>query len=314
MERRKRPMADVELEYYCRCPTNEQRWSISEYMTIFRSCCAAAAILLPLIVAEAGVAATLDDARKVYSTHLVVNTKAPQDYVPSAVPSGAKEVTYVSGDLRLKGWLSTARPGKAAPAVVFLHGGFAADSDDWAAAQELIKQGYILFMPQLRAENGNVGSFEMFGGEVNDAVAAGIYLQNIPGVDPKRVYVMGHSVGGSLAILTAQMRSPYKASASLSGYARLNEWIDHFARLVPFDLKNSSERAIRDPYLYTSSVQVPLFMFTEENNPYAVEVNRTFCLQVAKTSSCRHIVIKGDHQTMIEPAVRAAITQFRNLP
>ena len=272
-----------------------------------------AAAIAALAVAGMACAAPLGYVRKAYSTHSTVSAKAPQDYAPSGVPSGAKEVTYPSGNLRLKGWLSTARLGKSSPAVVFLHGGFAIDGDDWAVGQELIKQGYILFMPQLRAENGNAGNFEMFGGEVDDAIAAGVYLQGVPGVDPKRVYVMGHSVGGSLAVLAAQMPSPYKASASLSGYARLTEWIDNFPRIVPFERKNASERAIRDPSLYTSTVQVPLFMFTEETNPRAVEVNRTFCLQVAKTSSCHHTTVKGDHGTMIEPAIRAAIAEFRSL-
>jgi len=283
-------------------------------MTVVKSCCPVVTMLLTLIMAGTASAATLGDARKAYSTKLVVRTVAPQDYLPSAVPSGAKEVTYRSGKLRLKGWLSSARPAKAAPAVVFLHGGFAADGDDWAAAQELVRQGYILFMPQLRAENGNAGNFEMFGGEVDDVIAAGVYLQHQPGVDPKHIYVIGHSVGGSLAILTVQMRSPYKAGASLSGYARLTEWMDHFARIVPFDLQNARERAIRDPYLYVSSLQAPLFMFTEDANPHAVDINKTFCLRVAETSGCRHAVIKGDHQTMIAPAIHAAIAQFRSLP
>jgi dienelactone hydrolase len=284
-----------------------------ENMKILNTRCAGA-VMLALTAAVTTSAATLDEARKTYSTHLTVSAKAPQQYTRTAAPSGAQEVIYSSGSLRLKGWLSTARPSKPAPAIVFLHGGFAMDENDWAVGRELIKQGYIVFMPQLRAENGNAGNFEMFGGEVDDAIAAGVYLQRVPGVDSKRVYVVGHSVGGSLAILAAQMPSPYKASASLSGFARLTEWIDHFPRIVPFDLKNASERAIRDPYLYVSSVQVPLFMFTEESNLYAVEANRAFCEAVARTSSCRHTVIKGDHQTMIEPAIRATVAQFRNLP
>lgn len=198
--------------------------------------------------------------------------------------------------------------------MVFLHGGCAIDGDDWAVGQELIKEGYILFMPQLRAENGNAGDFEMFGGEVDDAVAAGVFLRGVPGVDPKRIFVMGHSVGASLAILAAQMPSPYRASASLSGYARLTDWIDHFPRTIPFDLKNASERAIRDPFLYASSVQVPLFIYTVETNPGAAEANRSFCTAVEKTSRCRHVVIKGDHGTMIAPSIREAIKQFRSLP
>ena len=282
-------------------------------MKVLNRCCAAAIIMLALAAAMTTSAATLSEARKAYSTHLILNAKAPQNYVQSPAPIGAQEVTYASGELRLKGWLSTTRSGKSAPAVVFLHGGFAIDGDDWAVGQELVKQGYVVFMPQLRAENCNAGNFEMFGGEVDDAIAAGVYLQGVPGIDPKRIYLMGHSVGGSLAILAAQLPSPYKASASLSGFARLTEWIDHFPRTLPFDLKNASERAIRDPFLYVSSVQVPLFIFTEESNSYAIEANTTFCQAVAKTSGCRHAVIKGNHQTMIEPAIRAAIAQFRSL-
>ena len=283
-------------------------------MTISKSCCAAAAMLLTFVGDMTAGAATLDEARKAYPTRLIAQMKAPQAYLPSGAPGGAKEVTYASGDLRLTGWLSTAQPRKPAPAVVFLHGGFAADADDWAAAQELVRNGFVLFMPQLRAENGNAGNFEMFGREVDDVIAAGVHLRSLPGVDPKRVYLMGHSVGGSLANLAAQMQSPYKASASLSGYARLTEWMDHFARIAPFDVTNARERAIRDPYRYVSSVRVPLFMFTEDANPDAVDVNGTFCSEVARTSSCQHAVIKGDHQTMIGPAVRAAIARFHSLP
>ena len=83
---------------------------------------------------------------------------------------------------------------------------------------------------------------------------------------------------------------------------------------MPFDLKNASERAIRDPFLYASSVQVPLFIYTEESNPHAAEANSAFCAAVEKTSRCRHVVIKGDHGSMIEPSVHEAIKQFRSLP
>jgi dipeptidyl aminopeptidase/acylaminoacyl peptidase len=255
----------------------------------------------------------LDEARQRYATRLVQRVKAPQPFEAHAVPAGVREVTYESGGLQLKGWLSAPPSSGLAPAVVFLHGGFAFDRDDWNSAQRFVRAGFVLFMPRLRAENGNPGAFEMFGGEVDDALAAGHFLASVPRVDPARVFVAGHSVGGSLAMLTAQRASPFRAGASLSAHARLLDWIDHFSHLAPFDRNNPQERSIRDPYRYVASVRIPLYMFTEDANPRLAGINSHFCALVAKTSVCRHWVVKGDHGSMVAPAIDRAIGLFRQV-
>ncbi|WP_167239397.1 alpha/beta hydrolase family protein [Massilia genomosp. 1] len=258
-------------------------------------------------LSTASMAGTLADARQAYATRLTVSAKAPQDFAALRTPAGVKEVGYQSGPLQLKAWLSTSAPAtKLAPAVVFLHGGFSFGEEDWDAAKALVDAGYILLMPRLRGENGNPGNFELFGGEVDDAIAAGRYLAAVPGVDKDRIFVMGHSVGGSLAVLVAQMPSPFKASVSLSGYPRLLEWIDHF-RIIPFDKNNEMERKIRNPYLYTDSVKTPLYLFSESNNPGMKAANAEFCTLVAKTSVCRHEVVSGNHETMMAPAIGKAL-------
>ncbi|XLZ68567.1 alpha/beta fold hydrolase [Massilia sp. SR12] len=227
-------------------------------------------------------------------------------------PKGVREVTYQSGKLQLKAWITASNKGtKLVPAVVFLHGGFAFSQEDWDAAGSLIDAGYILMMPRLRGENGNPGNFEFFGGEVDDAIAAGRYLAAIPGVDKDRIFLIGHSVGASLAILVAQMESPYKASAALSGYPRLLEWIDHYNQIAPFDARNELERKIRNPYLYTESVRIPLYLFSESQNQYVKSTNAEFCLMVAKASLCRHEIVGGDHSSMIAPSLSRAISIFR---
>lgn len=259
-------------------------------------------------------AGTLGEARQTYATRIIHLGSAPQRYEGVVPPSGVREITYQSGKLKLKAWLST--PVKKAgltPAVVFLHGGFAFGADDWDAAKMLVDAGYILLMPRLRGENGNPGNFELFGGEVDDAIAAGRYLAEVPGVDKDRVFVVGHSVGASLAILVAQMNTPFRASASLSGYPRLLEWIDHFDRSEPFNKLDEMERKIRNPYLYVDSVRIPLFLFSESDNARVKSTNAEFCALVAKTSGCHHQVIGGNHVSMIAPALKNVIELFREL-
>ncbi|MFZ6770031.1 alpha/beta hydrolase family protein [Undibacterium sp. Di26W] len=240
--------------------------------------------------------------------------KAPQSFVQEKVPAGVKEISYVSGKLHLTAWLSTTPDNKKKmPAVVFLHGGFSFSADDWVAAEGFVKAGYILMMPRLRGENGGEGNFEMFGGEVDDAIAAGSYLATLPQVDTQRIYLAGHSVGGSLAILASEMPSPFKAVAAYSGFARLPLWLAHYKNIAPFNVDLPDEQKIRDPYRYTSTVKAPLYVFSESANTMAIPVNAEFCSLVAKYSVCKHEVITGNHESMIAPAIVRTITLFNKV-
>ncbi len=253
----------------------------------------------------------LQAARAAYASQFTKKVKAPQDFVAEKLPPGVKEVDYVSGKLHLKAWIS-AMPGgdKKMPAVVFLHGGFSFSGDDWGAAQDFVNAGYILLMPRLRGENGGEGNFEMFGGELDDAIAAGKYLTGLPQVDTQRIYLAGHSVGGSLAILASQMPSPYKAVAAYSGFARLPLWLAHYKNIAPFNVDRPDEQKIRDPYRYVASVKTPLYIFTESINTPAIPVNAEFCSMVSKYSVCKHEVITGNHESMIAPSIVRTIALF----
>jgi dipeptidyl aminopeptidase/acylaminoacyl peptidase len=142
------------------------------------------------------------------------------------------EVEYMSGDLKLKGWLSAdAGDGRKRPAVVFLHGGWSFDVEDWRDAEPFAQAGFVLFMPTLRAENGNPGIYESFLGEVDDAIAAGRFVSSLPNVDGN-VFVAGHSVGGVLTCLVAMLPSPYKAAAALDAYVDYGEVGCEFRRCL----------------------------------------------------------------------------------
>jgi dipeptidyl aminopeptidase/acylaminoacyl peptidase len=252
----------------------------------------------------------LASARKGFVSQLRVRGPAPQRYVNSKPPAGVKQVEYTSGDLKLKGWLSVHRDdGKKRPAVIYLHGGWAFDAGDWDDAEPFVKAGFVLFMPTLRGENGNPGTYESFLGEVDDAIAAGRFVSSLPDVDEEKVFVAGHSVGGVLTCLVAMLPSPYKAAAALDGYVDMKSWV-HFPNAhVPYDRTNFKEIRIRNPMEFVGSIRCPLRLYAGDA---ARRVNSALAAEAKKAGKdCELVDVDGDHQEMVAPAVQLAIAWFR---
>ena len=215
--------------------------------------------------------------RKGFVTKLHVRGPAPQQYRNVAPPTGAKEVTYTSGELQLKGWLSAdSGDGEKRPAVVYLHGGWAFGDGDWEDAEPFAKAGFVLFMPMLRAENGNPGHYESFLGEADDAIAAGRFVASLPNVDAGNVFVAGHSVGGVLTCLVSMLPSPFKAAAALDGYVNMEMWAEHSPDAhVPYDRADREEVRVRNPMAFIESIRCPLRLYAGDNTlPLNAEAGR----------------------------------------
>lgn len=250
-------------------------------------------------------------ARKDFVTNLTVRGPAPQAFHNDKPRDGVKEVMYPSGELSLRGWLSTnADDGTKHSAVVYLHGGFAFSDGDWGDAEPFAKAGFVLFMPTLRGENGNPGTYESFLGEVDDAIAAGRYVAALPNVDPNRVFVTGHSVGGALTCLVSMMPSPYKAAGAFDGSVEMQSWAQGSAKsLVPYDANSPREVRVRNPMAFVASIRCPLRLYVgddlrEVNVPLADRAQRA-------GKNCELVYVGGNHETMVAPAVQKAIAWFR---
>ena len=110
-------------------------------------------------------------------------------------------------------YVSPEREGERRPAIVWIAGGFdwGLGSHAWQpgprhndqSATVLREAGLILMLPSLRGSNGNPGRNECFLGEVDDVIAAARHLASRSDVDPDRIYLGGHSTGGTLALLVA---------------------------------------------------------------------------------------------------------------
>jgi dienelactone hydrolase len=255
------------------------------------------------------------DARKSFRTTLLRQQSAPQQWDQEFPPPGVREVSYQSGTLKLKAWVDEIPPGRPPrPAVLFLHGGFAFDTSDWQQCQPFRNAGFITMTPMLRGENGLPGSYSMFYDEVDDLLAAAEVLARTSGVDPIRLYVAGHSVGGTLAMLAAMTSRRFKAAASFDGSPDQVAWSRHQEWIVPFDPKNKREFAMRSPLAYYQSFKCPTRLYYSADG-IEFQFSTPKLAEKATTAGqdVQAVEVPGDHMTMVEPAMRQAVAFFQQL-
>lgn len=253
------------------------------------------------------------DARKSFKTTLTTSGPAPQTWQRETVPFGVSEVQYQSGGLMLKAWVNRpqgAQPLK--PAVLYLHGGFAFAVEDWDQCQPFRDAGFVTMTPWLRGENGQPGSYTMFYDEVDDVVAAGEFLAKLPGVDPNRIYVAGHSAGGTLAMLGAMTSKRFKACASFSGSPDQVAFIRGQSELAPFDTTNSKELEMRSPLAYYQSFKCPARLYWgDEEWSFKFSTQKLAEKATGAGQDVKAVEVPGDHLDMVEPAMKQAITFFQ---
>ena len=156
-----------------------------------------------------------ETARVQFHSQLSGQGPAPQDYLPTSPPPGVTEVSYVSDGLQLKAWVSAPQaPRQPLSAVLFLHGGFAFSLEDWEMAKPYRDAGFVVLMPMLRGENGLPGNYSMFFHEIDDVYAAADTLAKLPYVRADRLYLAGHSVGGTLTMLAAMGSKRFRAASA----------------------------------------------------------------------------------------------------
>lgn len=212
------------------------------------------------------------DARATFRSKLRRHGPAPQPVGEAPVlPASARDFAYRSDGLTLTGWVSReafADPGaEKRPGVVFLHGGFGFDEGDWVSSAPYRKAGFVVMTPVLRGENGQPGDFSSFYDEVTDVLNATMVFRAMPGVDPDRLFVAGHSAGGTLAMLAALSALFFRAGASFSGSPDQRAFFTDWPDGVSFDESTEAEYSIRSPIAYATSFRCPfrLYFGSEES-------------------------------------------------
>jgi dipeptidyl aminopeptidase/acylaminoacyl peptidase len=252
--------------------------------------------------------------RREFRTKLLRNGPSPQRWKAVQAPKDVAVVEYPSGDLRLKAWVN--RPAKVdgkQPAVLFLHGGWAFGADDWEMAEPFRDAGFVVMAPLLRGENGQPGNFTMFYDEVDDVLAAADALAKIPGVDPARIYLSGHSAGGTLTMLAAMASDRFRAAASLSGSADRIAFVrSGFQKVTPFDQHEIREFQVRSAVAYATSFKCPTRLYYGKDESYFDgETRRTAGLAKRKGLDVEAVQVPGDHMSCVPAAMQQAIRFFQ---
>lgn len=253
-------------------------------------------------------------ARMTFRTHLLRTGPSPQESAPlPAPPPGAKEVRVQSGALALKAWVSPPPTGGGKlPAVLFLHGGFAFGPDDWEQAQPFRDAGFVVMTPALRGENGQPGSYTMFYDEVDDVLAAAETLAALPYVDASRIFVAGHSAGGTLALLAAMASDRFKAAASFSGSPDQVTFIEGQESLAPFDRSDPREFQMRSPLAFPRSFKCPVRMYYgDQERFFDASTRRLAELVAAAGVDAEAISVPGDHFSSVEEEIQQSVGFFK---
>lgn len=228
----------------------------------------------------AGPPQTLLDARKGFTTNIV---KSGPNFGPPDVPVGNEFelIRYKSPVGDLAAYVTTdPGDGEKYPAIVWITGGDNNSIGDvWSpqsrgndqSASAFRKAGIVMMFPSQRGGNDNPGQREGFFGEVNDVLAATDHLAQLPYVDPDRIYLGGHSTGGTLVMLVGASTDRYRAIFSLGPVATAAQYGGDY---IYCDPNNEREIQLRSPLFWLNSMQSPMYVLEGEQGNWdgAIEI------------------------------------------
>jgi acetyl esterase/lipase len=273
---------------------------------------------LPVVSVEKPQASTgLLATRQGFQTQIIPSSYRPDGPADAPPPGLFRLVRYPSSAGPLAAYV-TPDPGdgKKHAAVVWAHGGFGgiggffwepAPAKNDQSARAFREAGCVLMCPSWRGENDNPGRFELFYGEVEDLLAARAYAAQLPYVDPERIYLGGHSTGGTLVLLAAVSTDQYRAAFSFGGAPDIERVVTNGKGYgnTPFDHRSKEECRLRSAIHFVGAIKRPTFYFEGESSSYNNEAAlMKQQAQLAGVPFEAFMIRSGSHFTILDPITR----------
>jgi len=152
----------------------------------------------------------------------------------------------------------------------------------------------------------------MFYDEVDDVLAAAELLAKTPGVDPNRIFVAGHSVGGTLTLLAAMTSERFCEAAAFSGSPDQIAWSRGQRQFIPFDANDVREFQMRSPIAFATSFKCPVRIYYGARERYfAASSKQTAALAQKKHLDVAAVSVPGDHFGAVPEEIQRSIEFFR---
>lgn len=273
--------------------------------------------------AQASNSVSLAEARKGFQTKLFLR-KSPRSPVPNPPANLFRLVRYQSPAGKLAAYLTPDRAdGKKHPAIIWITGGDcnSIDEGSWTegppnndqSASAYRKAGLVMMFPSLRGGNDNPGTKEGFLGEVDDVLAAADFLAKQKHVDPSRIYLGGHSTGGTLVLLVAECSDRLRAIFSFGPADDIRGYPPQY---IPPEIADpfgiiSQEREVefRSPGKWLASIKSPTFVFegTMQGNMQSLQA-----MARSSTNAKVHFlpVLGKSHFSILAPANRVIASKI----
>ena len=162
--------------------------------------------------------------------------------------------------------------GKRHPALIWITGG---DNNSignvWGRQPRnndqsisILKKGRIVGMfPSQRGGNNNPGKREGFFGEVDDILAAADYLEKLTYVDPDRIYLGGHSTGGTMVLMVAASTDRFRGIVSLGPVSSAGDYGGDYIYCSP---NVKEEIRLRSPKFWLHCIKSPTYVLEGAQN------------------------------------------------
>lgn len=206
--------------------------------------------------------------------------------------------------------------GQKHPAMIWVFGGFdnsigetaweSATADNDQSASAFREAGMVMMYPSFRGGNMNPGNIEAFYGEVDDLLAAADHLAKKDYVDPQRIYLGGHSTGGTMAMLAAAATDRFRAVFS---FGPVDDVSGYGADVLPFSPWNEKEVSLRNPIQWLHAMKSPVYVFEGSSGNIS-------CLRNMRHASTNpqlhfHEVRRADHFSILAPVTALVADKIR---
>lgn len=253
-------------------------------------------------------------ARQTFRTRLTVIGPSPDTPEPLDAPPGAKRITYRSDGRDLVAWMAEPRADGPAPGVIYLHGGNVLGSGHWELTQAYRDAGYAVIMPALRGENGQAGAFSGFYDENADVLAAAERLASLPGVDRSRLFIAGHSIGGTQTMLAAMSTTMFRGATAFSGGTDAWRFFARFPEMLCFDAGSEREFEMRSPLCFAGSFKCPVrILYGTEEKRLAAPSEMTANRARDAGLDVQAAAVPGDHGSALPGETKISLAFFASL-